>query len=321
MNGYSDGLGNTRLLTDETERKTDSYDYEAFGELLKSEGGSPNEYLFAGERYEAQLGLYDLRARFYEPGVGRFTQRDRLAGWERRPVTLHRYLYANGDPVNYVDPMGQMAIALWTGTRWVGAIAIGLATVGSYYGIIWVGEHFDSRKEVYLDFSEMNLCHYDNTPHCWNKLPAQDQTVEKIRADYQEYDVKINEFRGPFLQRNVNFGGEEDDFNGQAAWLRAWVYTISMMRTVKRSAEDKDPNSSCNQNRYTMNARRVCQRWVTDEELGIAIGNTASHEIGHLYAVPHDFGFPWYIMTDKMDATITPLTWSNQSKTFLMSRF
>ncbi|MFZ5863295.1 MAG: RHS repeat-associated core domain-containing protein, partial [Nitrospirota bacterium] len=43
--------------------------------------------------------LWYLRARNYDPRTGRFTARDRFAGYDDQPITLHRYIYAGNDPV------------------------------------------------------------------------------------------------------------------------------------------------------------------------------------------------------------------------------
>ncbi|MGB7264096.1 MAG: RHS repeat-associated core domain-containing protein, partial [Terracidiphilus sp.] len=51
--------------------------------------------------------LYYLRARYYNPLTGRFMSRDPLDGLRRIPATLHKYLYAGGDPVNRIDPNGR----------------------------------------------------------------------------------------------------------------------------------------------------------------------------------------------------------------------
>jgi hypothetical protein len=50
--------------------------------------------------------MYNLRARFYDPAVGRFNQRDSLSGSAFDPQSLHKYLYASCDPVNRIDPSG-----------------------------------------------------------------------------------------------------------------------------------------------------------------------------------------------------------------------
>jgi RHS repeat-associated protein len=46
-------------------------------------------------------------ARYYNPATGRFLSRDPEDGQPIDPKTLHKYLYAGGDPVNALDPMGR----------------------------------------------------------------------------------------------------------------------------------------------------------------------------------------------------------------------
>ena len=62
---------------------------------------------YRGEQYDSDLGLYYLRARYYNPATGRFLSRDPLDGDPTDPQSLHKYLYAGGDPVNRIDPSGR----------------------------------------------------------------------------------------------------------------------------------------------------------------------------------------------------------------------
>jgi RHS repeat-associated protein len=103
--GY-DGGGSVRQLTGLDEKVTDTYNYDAFGNLLNSEGSTPNNYLYRGEQFDTDLGLYYLRARYYNPQTGRFLSRDPEDGNPRDPRSLHKYLYAEGDPINGIDPRG-----------------------------------------------------------------------------------------------------------------------------------------------------------------------------------------------------------------------
>ena len=86
---------------------TDTYEYDAFGNKINSTGTTPNSYLYRGEQYDPDLGLYYLRARYYNPLTGRFMSRDLEDGQRSDPSTLHKYLYAGGDPVNAKDPSGR----------------------------------------------------------------------------------------------------------------------------------------------------------------------------------------------------------------------
>jgi RHS repeat-associated protein len=104
--GY-DGFGTVRQLTNSSGIVTDTYEYDAFGNILSQTGTTPNNYLYRGEQYDADLGLYYLRARYYNPLTGRFLSRDQEDGVTTDPASLHKYLYADGDPVNGWDPTGR----------------------------------------------------------------------------------------------------------------------------------------------------------------------------------------------------------------------
>jgi RHS repeat-associated protein len=107
--GY-DGFGSVRQLTNLAGTVTDTYSYDAFGNLLNSTGTTPNNYLYRGEQFDPTLNLYYVRARYYNPATGRFISRDPENGKSRDPKSLQKYLYANGDPINRIDPVGREAI-------------------------------------------------------------------------------------------------------------------------------------------------------------------------------------------------------------------
>jgi len=119
--GY-DGAGSVRQLTNSAGAVTDTYEYDAFGNSFTTSGTTPNVYLYRGEQYDSDLGLYYLRARYYNPATGRFMSRDPQEytplKWSGSPLKstgnppidpkkLHKYLYAIGDPVNRIDPRGR----------------------------------------------------------------------------------------------------------------------------------------------------------------------------------------------------------------------
>ncbi|MDP2816080.1 MAG: RHS repeat-associated core domain-containing protein, partial [Rectinemataceae bacterium] len=67
------------------------------------------DFYFASGYYEAEAGLYILGPRTYDPSLGRFLQKDPLAGSLLDLVSQNEYVYANNDPVNKIDPTGHRA--------------------------------------------------------------------------------------------------------------------------------------------------------------------------------------------------------------------
>ena len=104
--GYDAGASVRELFSD-TGAITDTYDYDAFGNTVARTGSTVNEFLYRGEQFDSVLGIYYLRARYYNSGTGRFLTVDPLEGSPSDPTTLHKYLYAGGDPVNRIDPRGR----------------------------------------------------------------------------------------------------------------------------------------------------------------------------------------------------------------------
>jgi RHS repeat-associated protein len=105
-----DGLGSTRQLTDINGAVVVEYDYDAYGNLTRKVGDADNNYLFAGEQFDDAVDGYYLRARYYDSLTGRFVSTDPFEGYNNEPITLHDYLYAGVNPVNAIDPSGEVAI-------------------------------------------------------------------------------------------------------------------------------------------------------------------------------------------------------------------
>jgi RHS repeat-associated protein len=65
-----------------------------------------NPFKFSGQFFDDEIGQYYLRARQYDPNIGRFTSRDPVDGKFEEPLTLHKYLYCTNNPINKIDPTG-----------------------------------------------------------------------------------------------------------------------------------------------------------------------------------------------------------------------
>ncbi len=130
-----DHLGSTRLVVDEAGTVIATFDYLPFGDSQETADGNNSNiisYRYTGQEFDPELGLYNYRARFYDPRLGRFYAID-PAGQFASP-----YLYAGNNPITYIDSTGQIAWCnIFGGIG--GAILIGvgigitLATAGTLY--------------------------------------------------------------------------------------------------------------------------------------------------------------------------------------------
>ena len=98
--------GNVVQLLDESGNVTKTYEYDSFGNEVKPEKKDENPYRYCGEYYDKETEEVYLRARYYEPSVGRFITRDTYTGESDEPLSLHLYTYCENDGVNMVDPSG-----------------------------------------------------------------------------------------------------------------------------------------------------------------------------------------------------------------------
>ena len=112
---------------------TDSYKYNASGDLLSSVGTTQNVYRFAGQAVDPVLGLYYLRSRYMDPSTGRFLGEDAFPGNPEQPITTNHYLYANSDPVNGVDPNGNLTFLALGAAGGFGILSIGVLAYTAYW--------------------------------------------------------------------------------------------------------------------------------------------------------------------------------------------
>jgi RHS repeat-associated protein len=101
----TDALGSMRQLVDSTGNVTLAKSYQPFGTGISSVGSGSSSYGFTGEMTDS-TGLIYLRARYLVPTDGRFLTRDTWQGDYDRPLSLNRWMYVEGNPINFTDPSG-----------------------------------------------------------------------------------------------------------------------------------------------------------------------------------------------------------------------
>ncbi|MFZ5596788.1 MAG: RHS repeat domain-containing protein [Bacillota bacterium] len=101
-NGHGDVVG----IVDGGGNIVNSYSYDEWGNILSKTEQIANPIRYAGEYYDDESGLIYLRARYYDPTVGRFISRDSYEGDVTNPLSFNLYAYCYSNPLIYVDPSG-----------------------------------------------------------------------------------------------------------------------------------------------------------------------------------------------------------------------
>jgi RHS repeat-associated protein len=123
---HYNGSGNTIAMTDSSGSMVNKYAYDEFGNLVNLQESVPNPFLFVGQYgvMDDDNGLLYMRARYYDPQVGRFINKDpigfagglNLYGYMdnvgKSHLDTNLYTYTGDNPVNDMDPLGLWAIKL-----------------------------------------------------------------------------------------------------------------------------------------------------------------------------------------------------------------
>lgn len=120
-----DAHGSTRALLDgsgdiaentSANNAQQIFTYDAYGNLILTAAGVTAQaqaltaVLYSGELTDRVTGMQYLRARYYNPSVGRLNRLDPFAGAPGNPLSLHEYLYTHGNPIMGIDPLGLFSI-------------------------------------------------------------------------------------------------------------------------------------------------------------------------------------------------------------------
>jgi RHS repeat-associated protein len=98
----ADGLGSITSLSISTGTVANTYAYDSFGNLTNFTGTLKNPFQYASRESDPETSLYYNRARYYNPGTGRFLSEDPIRFYGGN--NFYRYVLNN--PVNFIDPTG-----------------------------------------------------------------------------------------------------------------------------------------------------------------------------------------------------------------------
>ncbi len=143
---YSDQLGSTSTMQHEDGRDPRQTRYTPFGDYRAGSTTNPiTDRGYTGQKENMDLGLMYYNARYYIPSLGRFLSADTIVPDPANPQSYNRYSYTRNNPLNFVDPTGNVECALLGGTADIQACNV--AKIPSY-GITFVADEGEAWTEA-----------------------------------------------------------------------------------------------------------------------------------------------------------------------------
>ena len=134
--------GDVVNLTDAQGAITKSYKYDAFGVEQNIDDADSNVFRYCGEYYDSESGTIYLRARYYDPTIGRFISRDSVTGENTDPLSLNLYTYCHNNPIIGTDPSGHIprwlknTLKVAAGVAVIGGLAVATAVTGGAAAVV-----------------------------------------------------------------------------------------------------------------------------------------------------------------------------------------
>jgi RHS repeat-associated protein len=104
----TDRLGTVKAVVNNSAAILNRTTYATFGAILQETNPAESDsFAFTGREYDRETGLYYYRARYYDPGIGRFLSEDPIGF---RGGDYHRNRQVTNSPHNFIDPMGTAGV-------------------------------------------------------------------------------------------------------------------------------------------------------------------------------------------------------------------
>lgn len=228
----TDPHGNVVQLTDESGKVIKTYKYDSFGNEMNPDDKDDNSFRYCGEYYDKETEEIYLRARYYQPAVGRFLTRDTYTGESDEPLSLHLYTYCRNDGVNAWDPSGCDPLSEWAiGMGWLcfmdGPLPIGDIIYG--LGLAATGVMaYEAAEEI----SETVVVPFPPETVSREQAKTQEKTNTKSKA-VELSDVSVRSQRGRHYKLAYLFNNDLEKIGRKMTYLEA-LTTLGITSAANR---------------------------------------------------------------------------------------
>ncbi len=187
-----------RQLTNQSGEFTYAKSYDPYGVVTQVSGEGQTNYGFTGETADAN-GLIYLRARYFNPVDARFVSRDTWAGNVNRLLSMNRWMYVEGNPINRIDPIGKFPISMIDKNIPIGNFAYENATDISwtrrsrwgFLAMLLEAQDFDYTRTGSLDLTHWTpKISYSSTERIWSINCEKIMVGSRLLFDYYQTEVR-----------------------------------------------------------------------------------------------------------------------------------
>ncbi len=125
---HTDHLGSVVAESNSAGKITKRFHYKPFGESIETQ---QDDVGYSAHKFDADLGLSYMQARYYDPVLGRFYSNDPV-GFTGAVNTFNRYSYVGNNPVNKIDPTGMYQDSMYRVQSQINDIASGASTIADF---------------------------------------------------------------------------------------------------------------------------------------------------------------------------------------------
>jgi RHS repeat-associated protein len=222
-----DALGSVRQMTSPSGQVTYAKSYDPYGVVTQASGAGQSVYGFTGEQQDSYIKLIYLRSRMYSPVTGRFVSRDTWGGESNRPMSLNRWLYVGGNPINTTDPTGHIwpcsICQMWHDViAWYTGADVGYTGTGWYLGhgprqLYGNTLGLDQNADNLGDLLQLSLLQYDSATITGESLEMIKQDPEMqayedevIYATKHKKEYMMEFYVFPYPPKSISFGGPDE---------------------------------------------------------------------------------------------------------------
>ena len=221
---HFDYRGSTTAITDINGNVTDTFAYDAYGNLTSRTGQTEVIFLYNGNYgvITDDNGLLYMRARYYSPELRRFINADIIAGEISNSATLNRYAYANGNPVSNVDPFGLSAEhgnhSNSKDSEYINEIVNELNISYEHARIIYYSNQWEGHAEVkWTTWDIINWKTFGGSDFLFSKKESFVSNYKDVIIDAaNKYDIPV------FLLAGVVY----TEFGGDPMWIDDIAYAV-----------------------------------------------------------------------------------------------